>query len=147
MNQERVEPPTDQNSADVRTLVSSLTKDASRWVRQETALVKAEISEKLSDVRRNATLLIAGAFTIYAGVILLLMAAAGGIALFLASQGLTPVQSLLIGLAGVGVLTTTTGLILCRNSKENLSVDELKPERTVETLKESKEWAESKVHQ
>ena len=132
-------------SQDLRDLISSLTKDASCWIRQETALAKTEITEKVSTVGKNATLMVAGGFTLYAGAVVLLLAFSEGLAAAFRTLELGPSVSRLLGMLIVGVIVVGLGLAICVRARKELSMNELKPERTKDTLKETKNWAESKI--
>ncbi|MEX2581497.1 MAG: phage holin family protein [Verrucomicrobiales bacterium] len=131
----------------LKALVSSLRSDASQWIRQETALAKAEISEKVNEAGKNVALLIAGACTLYAGVIVLLLAAAAGAAELMRMAGVGLVPSYLTGLLVVGAVVSLIGWGTIKKGKNKLSAEKLKPERTADTLRNTKNWAKEKIHE
>ena len=128
------------NSSDDRSLgelFASLSKDTTRLlVRQEIELAKNEISAKVSETGKNVAFLVIGAAISYAAVILILAAIAVGLA-----QIMEPWLAVL----SVGIVVAIIGLVAVQkgiNALKNLS---FVPEKTIETLKEDKEWAQQQI--
>jgi hypothetical protein len=118
-------------------LFAELTRDTSTLVRKEIELAKTELGQKVSTAGKNVGFLAIGGAVAYAGVLALI----GGVILLLA-QALDSLwlSALLVGLlvAGVGYMLVQKGLTALRN------VD-LVPHKTIETLKEDKEWAKDQI--
>jgi len=127
------------NTSDNRSLgelFASLSKDTTTLVRQEIELAKTEISEKVSDAVKNVTSLIVGGAIAYAALILILAAVAVGLA-----QIMEPWLAVLI----VGIVVAIIGVILVQKGISALKNLSLVPEKTIETLKEDKEWAQQQM--
>jgi hypothetical protein len=118
-------------------LFAELTRDTSTLVRKEIELAKTELGQKVSTAGKNVGFLAIGGAVAYAGVLALI----GGVILLLA-QALDSLwlSALLVGLvvAGAGYMLVQKGLTALRN------VD-LVPHKTIETLKEDKEWAKDQI--
>ncbi len=127
------------NSSDDRSLgelFASLSKDTTRLVRQEIELAKNEISAKVSETGKNVASLVIGGAIAYAALILILAAIAVGLA-----QIMEPWLAVL----SVGIVVAIIGLVLVQkgiNALKNLS---FVPEKTIQTLKEDKEWAQQQI--
>jgi hypothetical protein len=126
-------------------LLKKLRDDTSTLVRDEISLAKTEISEKIGSTSRNVAYLAAGAFVAYAGLLLILQGFSfllGG--LFL-SWGLSEASAALLGFLIVGAVVGAIGAILVIKALDTLKKEPLTPTKTAETLKEDKEWVQSKV--
>lgn len=117
-------------------LFSELSADLSDLMRKEVMLAQAEITEKAAKTAKGAGMAAAGGFVAYAGVILLLLAIA-----FLLSQWMAT----WIAMGIVAVLTLVVGLILLQVGVGRIKTTELKPEQTIDSLKENVEWAKEQV--
>jgi hypothetical protein len=117
-------------------LVSNLTFEAKTFIRQEVQLAKAELSEKISKLGRNAITLAVGGFVAYAGLIVLLIGLGLLLGLAFENAGLSPAMAGFLGLGAVGLLVLVTGCVLLLKGVRTLSRESLAPERTVQTLKE-----------
>ena len=119
-------------------LFSSLSKDTTTLVRQEIELAKAEISEKVSEAGRSVVVLAVGGMIAYAALIMILAAVAIGLA-----QVMSPWLATLI----VGVVVAIVGLILVSKGINTLKNLSFVPKKTLQTLKEDKEWAQQQVQE
>ena len=90
-----VPPRTDRSMS---SLLSALAREASRLFRQEMALARAELADKLGQLGTGAAEMIIGGFIIYGGFLVLLAAAVLGLA-----QVLSPWLAAVV----VGVVTMT----------------------------------------
>jgi len=109
-------------------LFAELTRETATLVRQEMALAKTEMSQKMSRVGRDVGFLAAGGAVLYAGFLALIAAAIIGLAHLGLHWGWS---AFLVGLvvAGVGGFLVKTGL-------DNLKREDLVPRQTIESLKE-----------
>jgi xanthine/uracil permease len=105
-------------------------------VRQEIALFKAELGEKLSQMGLGAALLVAGGIIAFSGWFALLAAAILGL-----SHVLAPWLSALI----VGVVVIALGAGLALFGKSRLKADALVPRRTLNSLREDEAWIRDQV--
>lgn len=113
-------------------LMSEITADLSRLVRQELELAKAEVKEEAGKAGKAAGML-GGAG--YAAHMLLLF---GSFTLVFA---LSAVMGLGWACLIVTVVWGTAAAVLAITGRKTLRTVHPKPERTVETLKEDAEWA------
>src|SRR4051812_14212349 len=109
--------------------------DVTTFIRQELALARREMSEKISCYSRHITIIAVGGFVAYAGLIVLL----GGLGWLLGfgfeKLGLDPFLSVFIGCAIMAVLTISIGAIAALQGLKAMSNSTLVPEKTVETVK------------
>ena len=120
----------------VAALLSDLAGETSMLVRQEIALFKAELSEKLTRMGVGAAALAAGGVIAFSGWLALLAAAILGL-----SHVLAPWLSALI--IGVIVIALAAGLALF--GKSRLKADALVPHRTLNSLREDQAWIRDQV--
>jgi len=113
-------------------LFAELSRETTTLVRQEVALAKTELSTKASKVGKDVAFIGAGAAVAYAGFLAILAA----IIIILAALIPWWLSALLVGVvvAGVGYFLIQTGLQALRRA-------ELAPHETIETLKDSAQWA------
>jgi putative superfamily III holin-X len=102
-------------------LLNGLARDVTLLVRQEAALVRAEVSEKIEQARNGISAVATGSIVTHAGLLFLLLAAVLG----LDQQLRRPWLSALI----VGGVVTLIGLVLRGRGKRSLSATHLAPER------------------
>ena len=126
-------------------LLKKLRDDTTALVHDEISLAKTEISEKIATTSRNVGYLAAGALVAYAALILILQ----GIGLLLRdlfiSGGMNQPSASLLGFLIVGGVVGIIGAILIVKALDTLKKEPLTPTKTAETLKEDKEWVQSKV--
>jgi hypothetical protein len=107
--------------------LKDLSREVADLVRQESALARAELSDKVSQAGVGATEVGTGALITFAGFFVLLQAA---------MYALGPVVGSL-ALAGliVGAVTLLVGLIVLARGRQQLKATELAPERTAASLR------------
>jgi hypothetical protein len=126
-----VEEPRVRSGRPVAALLSDLAGETSTLVRQEIALLKAELSGKLTRMGVGAAALAAGAVIAFSGWLALLAAAILGL-----SHVLAPWLSALI----IGVVVIALGAGLALFGKSRLKADALVPHRTLNSLREDEAW-------
>ncbi len=127
------------NSSDNRSLgelFTSLSKDTTRLVRQEIELAKTEVTAKITTTGKNVASLVVGGVIAYAALIFILAAIAIGLA-----QVMQPWLAVLL----VGIVVAIVGFILVQKGMSALKHLNFVPEKTIETLKEDKEWAQQQI--
>ncbi len=130
---------------DLKALFRTLADDASRWMRQEVELAKAELSRTVHETTRQAARMAAGIVALASGAMVLLLAVSAGVAALLVQAGLAPTVAVFLGLLIVGALVSLGGFLLFQHSKKQLSAENLKPQKTAESLIATKNWAQSKI--
>ncbi|HUQ62043.1 phage holin family protein [Lentzea sp.] len=127
-------PPlrTDTTAESLGDLVSDLTGDLSKLMRQELELAKAEIRQEATKAGKATGMLAAAGFAGYLTTVLL------SLALVFALGAVMP-----LGWAAliVAALWGIAGAVLYTNGRARLRTVNPTPERTVQTLKEDAEWA------
>lgn len=117
-------------------LFSELSSETSTLVRQEIQLAKVELTQKAKSAGKDIAYIAAGGAVAYAGLIVLTFAL-----VYLLAEIMWPwLAALIVGLVVVGI-----GYGLVQSGLSKLKQANLKPERTMETLKEDKEWAKHQV--
>ncbi len=112
-------------------LLADVAGESVELVRQELALFKAELEQKLSRVGIGAALVGAGALIAYSGWLFVLLAAVFGLALVLPAWAAALIVGVLvIGIAGVLALI----------GRSRMRADALAPERTMESLRADAAW-------
>lgn len=117
-------------------LFSDLWRETSALFRAETELVKAELSEKISQVQTAIIALAVGAVILFAAILLLLAAAVNALA-----RVLPPDQAAWLSPLIVGVVVAIIGLIVLAKGRRDLEASELKPSRTMHSLRRDRELA------
>jgi hypothetical protein len=112
-------------------LLGQLANNSAALVRDEIALAKQEMSEKVSSFRTGVVTIAVGGIIALLGVLALIAAAIIGLAHYMDA-----------GLAAliVGVVFALIGGIIAFSGIGRLKQTSLKPEQTVKTLEEDKEW-------
>jgi hypothetical protein len=125
-------PPVREFNA-ISDLIDDIRSELRLLLKEEVQLAKTEMSEKLSRLKRNLILVVAGAISAYTAVIFLLIGVATLIALGLQATGLSLLLSVGLGAIAVFVLVGAAGHILM--AKGVAALDEsLMPEKTLQTL-------------
>lgn len=112
-------------------LLGDLANQSASLVRDEVALAKQELNEKLHSFRSTVVVLAAGAFVGLLASLSLCAAAIAGLSVYLEVW----MAALLVGV----LLTVVAGIVISRGLA-HLKQASLKPEKTIETLEENKEW-------
>ena len=131
-----VEEPRGRFGRPITALLSDLAGETSTLVRQEIALFKAELNEKLAQIGLGAGAVAAGGVIAFSGWLALVAAAILGL-----SQVLAPWLSALI----IGVVVIAVGAGLALFGKNRLKTDALVPRRTLNSLREDEAWIRDQV--
>ncbi len=130
----------DKTDKSLPALFAELTRETVDLVRKEIALARAEVGEKVSTAQAALVSLAGGGVIILAGLILVLLALANGLAMVLPPE-VAPWLAPLI----VGVVVMLIGYFMLRSGRSHLSADGLTPHRTVNSLRRDKAVAQEKV--
>ena len=120
----------------ITTLLSDLASETILLIRQELALLKAELHEKFSRVGQGATALGAGALIAYSGWLVLLAAAVLGLATVLPAW----LAALIVALVALAI-----GGALIFIGKSRFDADSLMPRRTLRSLREDEQWLRERL--
>lgn len=117
-------------------LFKDLSRGAYTLVRQELEYAKEEMSQKVSRASRESRQLMIGVGIAYAGSLFVLAAIVIGLSTFMPLW----VSALLVGLLVMG-----TGGIMIYRGKKHLKEKELMPRKTIDHLKEDREWMKDRM--
>jgi hypothetical protein len=122
--------PTDKTEKSLPTLFSDLTRETVELIRQEIALARAEMSQKISTAEKALVAIAIGAAIMLAGVLILLQALVNGVAMLLPPD-LAPWLAPLI----VGAAIAIIGYAMLKSGRAHLQPENLTPRRTMESLR------------
>lgn len=117
-------------------LFADLSRDVRALWQQEMELAKTEMSRKAAKAGKATAFLAIGGFVAYAGFLALLAALIIGLAEFIPMW----LSALIVGLVVVGI-----GYIFIQKGRNDLKPEELVPRQTIESLKETKTWAQDQI--
>jgi len=128
--------PDTENPESLGTLVTGIVADMQEVVRGEVQLAKAELQEDASALGKGAASIAAGALVALVGFIFLML----GVTYLLNKS-----MQMWIAAGLVGVVLLIIGGIAVMVGKNALSAANLKPDKTIESLKEDQEWASHQI--
>jgi len=128
--------PRPKTERSIATLLSDLASETILLLRQELALLKAELHEKFSRAGQGATALGAGALVAFSGWLVLLAAAVLGLA--------NAVPAWLAALI-VAVVVLGIGALLLLFGKNRLDAQSLSPQRSLRSLREDEAWLKERL--
>jgi uncharacterized membrane protein YqjE len=132
-------------SGNIVDLLKRLRDDTTVLVREEVELAKVEVTEKATVLSRNVAFLAAGALLGYTGLILILMSLGSLLAQLFQDQGMRDGTAAFLGFLIVGGIVAVISVGLVMKAIKTLKSESLKPEKTIETLQEDKQWAQNKI--
>lgn len=127
------------------TLLRDLRDETTTLLRQEVALAKAELKENASRMGSHAAHIAVGGFVAYAGVIVLLIGLGLLISSLLERAGMDPDLAQWLAPAALGAVVALIGYAMVSKARKAMAHEDMKPRRTIETMRENKEWAQSKL--
>jgi hypothetical protein len=140
------EDPT-THSTSIPGLLRELRDDTTTLFRQEVALAKTELKDNVSKLGGKVAQLAVGGFVAYAGVIVLLIGLGQLLGALLIRAGLDEGIAMWLAPSVVGLLVAIIGWVMVSKAKKGMAQADLAPTQTMESLRENKEWAQSKLHQ
>lgn len=131
------EPTTPSQDASLGELFSVLTTDLSALVRDEIELAKVEITADAKELGKSGGLLGGAALAGYMVLVL------GSFAL---AWGLSELMAAGLAFLIVTLIWAAVGAVLFVTGRQKMQAASLKPDQTVETLKEDVKWAKNLKH-
>lgn len=113
-------------------------------MRQEVALAKAEVNEKISRFVKDLAYLISGGLGAFAGLIFILHSVTASVAKGLNAAGWEGQSPWLAPLL-VGLLVIFGSSFCIARGISTMRNESLVPEKTLDSLKEDKQWMQNKV--
>ena len=135
------------NKPTIVDLVKQLRDESTLLIREEVALAKKEMSEKVSRALRNSIYLVAGALIVHAAVLIALYAISSIVSHGLITGGLREWLAVACGFLIIAVVTAVVGGGLISKARDTLREESLIPKKTIQTLKDDKNWAKQKITQ
>lgn len=129
----------------IRTLLRDLREDGMMLLRQEIALAKTEMSEKMQRTTRSAIGIAVGAVLAFAGLVIILIAASTGLAAAFVEWGMSEQVAVWLAPLIVGLVVVGIGYLMIRSGQKTIEQEGVVPEGAVDAMKETKEWAQDKV--
>jgi len=126
------------HSESIGGLIKGILKDIRSLIEEEFALARLEIHEQTTRAKTAAVSLGIAAVALLFGGVFLLVAVAIGIADVLDWPAWTGFLIVALLMSLIGVVTLVTG-------RRKLSAIQVKPERTLSTLKENAEWISKRL--
>ncbi|WP_346425836.1 phage holin family protein [Methylocaldum sp. 14B] len=117
-------------------LLTDFTRELSTLVRQEGQLMKAELSEKVSEAGAGVGSLTVGGAIVFAGFLTLLLAA---VAALNDIMGAVAVDNPWLSPLIVGSIVLIIGLVLLQKGRSNLKAKNLMPKKSGESLRRDSE--------
>lgn len=131
---------TDESEPSLSQLVRSLLQDGQTLILQELELARLEIQRSATRLARQSAFMAAGGFLIALGLLVLLV-------FVIITLGVLLGDRYWLSTLIIGVLLCTGGLLVARKGRRGLSSDSLKPETTVRSLQETRDWARSEARE
>lgn len=135
-----METTTNQDHRTIGSLLRELMDEARELLKQEVTLAKTEAKEKVSVLGQNGAYLAAGGLVAFAGVLFILGGVSALLSAVLENAGLSPDTARWLGPAIVGLVVAMIGYILVHKALKTLKEGSLKPEKTIQSLQEDKQW-------
>lgn len=121
-------------------LFSDLWRETATLVHDEAELAKAEMAEKVSQVRNGLAALAGGALVLLAGLIVLLIAISNALAHVLPAEVADWLAPLIVGLVVMAI-----GFVALLRGRRTVQPESLAPGRTMESLRRDAQMARSHV--
>lgn len=126
-------------------LLRQLRDDTTALVREEVVLVKTELSEKLAHTSRNVGYLAVGGLIASSALLLGLTSVAHLISELFMREGTDSGMAVFLGFLIVAVIAGAVSAALITKAMKALGHDTVKPEKTVQSVREDKQWAQRRM--
>jgi xanthine/uracil permease len=138
--------PETSNPNSIPSLLRELRDETTTLLRQEVTLAKTEMKENVSRMGSHAAHIAVGGFVAYAGVIVLLIGIGHLLGALLIRAGLDDRVAQWLAPSIVGLVVAIIGWVMLSKAKHAMAHDGLAPRQTIDSLRENKQWAQSKLH-
>lgn len=126
-------------------LVKEFRDETTLLFRQEVELARREMQEKIDEAKRNFAAIAAGAMLMLAGGLFVLYAASAGLFAALVAWGADPAVAVWLAPLIVGIIVLVGGWLTLRAGRERLSEQNIKPEKTLKSLRDTGRWAKERA--
>ena len=138
--------PETTHSNSIPGLLRELRDETTTLLRQEVTLAKTEMKENVSRMGSHAVQIAIGGFVAYAGVIVLLIGIGHLLGALLVRAGLDTDVAQWLAPSIVGLIVAIIGWVMLSKARHAIAHDDLAPRQTIDSLRENKQWAQSKLH-
>lgn len=135
----------ESNPNSVPALLRDLRDETTTLFRQEVSLAKAEVRENVSKLAGHAVQIAVGGFVAYAGIIVMLIGIGHLLGALFVRMGMSENLAAWLAPSVVGLVVALIGWGLLARAKNAIASDGLVPRRTVESMRENKQWAQNKL--
>lgn len=126
-------------------LVKEIRDESIELFQQEIDLARTEMMEKFDVVKRRTISIGIGAVVAFAGAIVLLMGIAQAVSVILVYAGMTAAIATWLGPVLTGLVVLLVGGAMAISNKNKLEEESVVPDKTVQTMKENKQWLKEKT--
>ena len=126
-------------------LLRQLRDDTTDLLRKEVALAKTELTENLQKTTRNIGELAVGALVASSALVIALMALAFFMASLFSRRGMDEHAAEGMGMIIVALIAMVTSALLIMKALSALKGQSMAPDKTVQSLREDKQWAQNKL--
>jgi hypothetical protein len=140
----RIRPARDDDRS-IGELFRELADESRLLVQQEIQLAKAEVGQKVEKVTSNATSIGIGSGLAFAGLITFCAAASAGVFVLMGIWGVPFTVNLWLSPLIVALIVGGIGYAMIQTGISNLKNERLTPNKTADSLRETKEWMQEKI--
>ncbi len=126
-------------------LLRQLRDDTTALLREEVALAKTEMTENIKKTSRNIGELAVGALVASSALVIALMALAFFMASLFDRRGMDEHAAEGLGMMIVALIAMGTSALLIMKALSALKGQSMAPDKTVQSLREDKQWAQNKL--
>jgi len=145
LQSDRVRPETDDRGPTVFGLLRELRDESMTLIRQEVELARVETAEKISVMLRNVGYLALGGVIALAGFMFLLWSLTLGLMVAMTEAGMSEGVAAWLAPLTVGLIVMGTGGAFMFKAIATFRDEPLKPQETVQTMKENQQWLSAKL--
>ncbi len=126
-------------------LIKEIRDESLELFQQEVELARTEMMEKLAVVQRRSIAIGIGAGVAFAGAIVLLIGISQAVTVGMIAAGAAPAVAAWLGPVLTGLVVFVTGGAMAMSNKNKLEEETVVPEKTVQSMKENKQWLKEKT--
>lgn len=133
------------SESNIADLLRQLRDDTTSLVREEVILVKTELSEKWTRTSRQLAYLAVGGFVASSALLLLLVAMSILASEIFIRRGMAPNMAAFAGFLLVALIVGSISYAVVAKALKSLGGQSITPEKTVQSLREDKQWAQDRL--
>jgi len=129
----------------VPTLLRELRDEAYGLIQQELLLVRSELRREVEEATSSLKTAVMGAVMLVVGLVILAIAASAGVQAGLLEAGMDPLIAGWLAPLIIAVVILIAGMVMVQQAGKLTSRDHWRPDRTEQSLRETREWAGRKI--